>query len=281
MSNLTSNPVEKTNGLQDQEKLHTASTRTPDKENTPVEQGRNSHQLLEPSQPDGDCFAQADAVPPMEVEAKPDDVDEGHRFSAEETIMIFDWDDTVLPSFWVLSEGLRLDADSVPSPACQEQLADLARFAAKTLSIAKKLGTVVLVTNAERGWIELSCLKFLPALHPSLESVKIISARSDYESPTNASPFDWKLKAFTREIERVLLSGPCSRRNVLSIGDSAHEREALINATATIPNCRTKSLKFVERPTIDQLCKEHLLMSSCLERVVHHEGNLDLSINPI
>lgn len=38
--------------------------------------------------------------------------------------------------------------------------------------MAKQLGTVVLITNAERGWIELSCQKFLPTLFPALESVK-------------------------------------------------------------------------------------------------------------
>jgi hypothetical protein len=33
---------------------------------------------------------------------------------------------------------------------------------------------VVLVTNAERGWIELSCQKFMPTLFPSLENVKAL-----------------------------------------------------------------------------------------------------------
>lgn len=209
------------------------------------------------------------------------DMDMVHRFAVDETILIFDWDDTVLPSFWVQQEGLRLDADSVPKLEHQQQLINLARFAAQTMSLAKTLGTVVLVTNAERGWIELSCQKFLPALYPSLESVKIISARSEYETNALPSPFDWKLKAFNREIECVLQANNCARRNVISVGDSAHEREALINATKMIPNCRTKSLKFVERPTIDQLCKEHVLMCGCLKRIVHHDGNLDLCINPI
>jgi len=206
--------------------------------------------------------------------------EDGHRFSVEETILIFDWDDTVLPSSWVQDQGLRLDADSSPTPAQQQQLAELARFAAKTMRMAKKLGTVVLVTNAERGWIELSCLKFLPALYPSLESVKLLSARTEYETPNLPSPFDWKLKAFSSEIARVLQTDTHKRKNVLSVGDSSHEREALINATLSLANCRTKSLKLVERPSIDQLCKEHCVVRSCIKRVVHHDGNLDLCIRP-
>lgn len=208
------------------------------------------------------------------------DSEQGHRFTYEETIMIFDWDDTILPSSWVQEQGLRLDADSKPSPEHQTQLSELAEAAAQTLKLSKKLGTVVLVTNAERGWIELSCLKFLPNLYPSLANVKILSARTEYETPEMSSPFDWKFRAFTSEIARVLNSDETRRKNILSVGDSSHEREALINATAMLPNCRTKSLKLAERPTIDQLCKQHALIDSCFRRIVHHDGNLDLCIKP-
>jgi len=215
-------------------------------------------------------------------DSEPDDCEEGHRFSMDETVVIFDWDDTVLPSSWVQDQGLSLSADSVLTPEQEQVLAELARCATKTMRVARTLGTIVLVTNAERGWVELSCMKFLPSLYPSLESVKIISARTEYETPTTSSPFDWKLKAFTSEIERVLQSDTAVvRKNILSIGDSSHERAALVGATSTIPNCRIKSLKFVERPTVDQLCKEHLLLGSCFRRVVHHEGNLDLCIRPL
>ena len=89
---------------------------------------------------------------------------------------------------------------------------------------------MVLVTNAERGWIELSCQKFMPTLFPSLENVKVVSARTSYESAETSSPLDWKLRAFEAEIRRcygsATLVDPDSRKNVLSLGDSVHEREA-------------------------------------------------------
>merc|ERR1719379_3057192 len=107
----------------------------------------------------------------------------GQVFTAAETVLIFDWDDTVLPSWWVQSQGLRLDDDSVVTKWQADQLLEVAKLAAETLRVAKQFGTVVLVTNAERGWIELSCQKFLPPLRASLEGVKLLSARSTYESP--------------------------------------------------------------------------------------------------
>lgn len=42
--------------------------------------------------------------------------------------------------------------------------------------------------------------------------------------------------------------------------DSTHEREALIRATARLPNCSSKSVKFVDCPSIDQLLKQHSLV---------------------
>jgi hypothetical protein len=203
-------------------------------------------------------------------------------FSLEETALIFDWDDTILPSTWVQCQGLRLDDGSQLNSWQRSQLAEVARSCAETLRIAKQFGTVVLVTNAERGWIELSCHKFMPTLLPSLEGVKVLSARTTYENQDCPSPLDWKVRAFESEISRIYGSESLNdidmRKNVLSLGDSIHEREALLRCTAPLPNCRSKSLKFAERPDISQMLKQHSLVSSCFNRIVHHDGNLDLLI---
>jgi len=204
------------------------------------------------------------------------------KFEVEETFFIFDWDDTVLPSTWVQRQGLRLDAASTLNADQREVLAEVAVAAGKTLRAARQHGTVVLVTNAERGWIELSCQKFLPTLSPMLENVKLVSARTTFEGPQCPSPLDWKLRAFDSEIMNYFGSDvvfdESQRKNVLSLGDSVHEREALLRATSSAPNCHSKSLKFVERPDISQICKQHELITNCFDRIVHHEGNLDLCI---
>lgn len=158
----------------------------------------------------------------------------------------------------------------------------MAAAAARTLRVARQHGTVVFVTNAERGWIELSCQKFLPMLYPMLENVKLVSARTTYEGHCCVSPLEWKLRAFEVEITRNfgahVTSDPATRKNVLSVGDSIHEREALLRATIRLPNCRSKSLKFCERPDTSQLCKQHELMTNCFQRIIHHDADVDLCI---
>eukprot|EP00927_Polykrikos_kofoidii_P027781 TRINITY_DN24336_c0_g1_i2.p1 TRINITY_DN24336_c0_g1~~TRINITY_DN24336_c0_g1_i2.p1 ORF type:complete len:381 (+),score=71.86 TRINITY_DN24336_c0_g1_i2:135-1277(+) len=188
--------------------------------------------------------------------------------SPETTIMIFDWDDTLLPSTWIRENSLRLDAESVATEEQQAQLDRVAKGVAHTLRAAERYGKVVLVTNAESGWIELSCKKFMPSLYPVLENMRAVSARSTYEHQGVSSPFEWKYLAFEYEVQQFYKSVPAERmRNVISFGDSAHEREALIRVTQRMPNCCTKSLKFVERPEPEQLLKEHDLISGCVRRV--------------
>lgn len=201
------------------------------------------------------------------------------RFTREDSILIFDWDDTLLPSTWLVEHGLNLQEHSQPSEDEREQLNQIAIRARMTLEAAQLLGEVVLVTNAERGWIELSCQKFMPSLYASLEGLKLISARSTYEELGISSPSEWKFLAFESEInEFYTLFPPERRRNIISLGDSRHEREALIRVAETMLNCCTKSIKFVEQPEVGQLIKQHDLLLSSLGQLLQHDGNLDLCL---
>jgi len=194
-----------------------------------------------------------------------------------ETLIIFDWDDTLLPSTWIQQQGLRLTEDSVPTEQQRVQLKELSLRVARTLRAAKRQGRVVLVTNAERGWVELSCRKFCPWLFPALEGLKILSARSEYEIQGITSPFEWKYLAFENEITTWSARiSPCSATNVVSVGDAGHERQALLRAAKGLPNCRAKSVKLVERPGVPQLLNQHELLGVCLRQIVRHEGSLDL-----
>mmetsp|Transcript_17214 Transcript_17214/g.51562 ORF Transcript_17214/g.51562 Transcript_17214/m.51562 type:complete len:280 (+) Transcript_17214:264-1103(+) len=201
-------------------------------------------------------------------------------FAPEDTIFIFDWDDTVLPSTWFVRQGLRLDSASVPTPEQVDELRAMAKKAIRTLRVAKRHGHVILITNAERGWIELSCRKFMPWLWPCIEGLKILSARAAYEKPgLVTSPFVWKILAFQNEIEGLCQAAAPNRRiHVVSLGDSAHERRALLQATDDLSNCCRKSIKFIEQPDVVQLRKQHDLIYSCFRHIANHDGNLDLCL---
>jgi len=212
------------------------------------------------------------------------------EFSAEDTFLIFDWDDTLLPTTWIEKQGLSLDG---PSPSAEQelQLQLMAEHVKQTLQAAKAFGEVILVTNAESGWVELSCQKWMPGLSDSLQDVRTLSARSTYEQWGIVQPSEWKYLAFQQELARFCqdkspasgeadaMAASVRCRNVISIGDSPFEREALIRVTAHMPNSFVKAIKFMARPEVHQLCQEHKLISGSFLDLVNHKGNLDMEID--
>ncbi len=68
------------------------------------------------------------------------------------------------------------------------------------------------------------------------------------------------------------------RKHVVSFGDSIHERHAIHRTTARMKNAATKSVKFVERPNIEQLKRQVDLVASCFKDIAAHPGDLDLML---
>jgi len=160
----------------------------------------------------------------------------------------------------------------------EAQLTELSHSIIAVLSLALQYGPVTVVTNAETGWVQLSAQKFIPLVVPMLSKLTVISARSTYEPMFPGSPLKWKYYCFQERI--TALSPPNSKRekNVLSFGDSHVEREAVRACTRGMPNTRTKSVKFAERPSMEQLRRQIELVTNCFQYIHNHEGDLDLQL---
>jgi len=201
-------------------------------------------------------------------------------FGFEETCIIFDWDDTLLSSSWLALNSLRLDTPGELPQEAVAQLSILEEAVVTVLTLAMRCGSVAIITNAENGWVELSAKKFLPRVVPLLSKVRVLSARTTYEALYPDSPSDWKVQAFYQEICAAFAGRrPDSHKNVLSFGDSIHERAAIHKVTANMgPLTRTKSIKLVERPTVEQLKRQLDMVISCFEDIWRHQDNLDLML---
>jgi len=197
-----------------------------------------------------------------------------------ESLIIFDWDDTLFPTSWMQDHAL-LQACEADRPFSKEQVSQLGMMAARarlTLEKAMKIGKVVIVTNAEEGWVEHSCNVFLPSLASLLESIDIVSARSNYGKYWD-NPTEWKRLAFAFEVDRHYGS-KCNghRRNILSLGDSLHELNALMFVTKGIPNSCGKSVKFMEWPCISQLIEQHEILAETFQDIFDYNGDVDVEI---
>jgi len=217
-----------------------------------------------------------------DVYARPDDDDNLSDCNCEshpeaEALMIFDWDDTLFPTSWIQKHGLLVDGVTISSEQ-EAQLKRMADSARSTLEKALAIGTVVIVTNAEQGWIEKSCKKFTPSLVGLMKKVDMVSARSTYEKYVD-SPSEWKRLAFEYEIGQFYQSGSIhQQRNIVSLGDSFHELHALAAVTRNMANCYAKSVKLLEAPSIQQLIDQHGMLTGSLNDVVEHRGHLNIEM---
>jgi hypothetical protein len=193
-------------------------------------------------------------------------------------IIFFDWDDTLLCSSYLSSEGFRLDTVAEQSEEMSRQLDELQNSIITVLKLALTFGEVHIVTNAETGWVQLSAEKFVPAVVPLLSKCQVLSARSTYESMYPDSPIKWKFYAFQQRLSGVFEECD-TRKNILSFGDSHVEREAIRAVTRNVPLTRTKSVKFAERPSIEQLQRQIELVTNCFQYIHNHEGDLDLCMS--
>jgi len=190
-----------------------------------------------------------------------------HNNTDKETVIIFDWDDTLLSSTFLSSHGLRLDSSQQQIQKHSVALKELEQSIITILEYAMNFGSVHIVTNAETGWIQLSTQKFIPGCLYILQYINIISARSTYENRYPDSPLKWKYYAFQDKLS-YLLSQYKKYKNIISFGDSHVEREAIRSVCRGYTNIKCKSIKFTERPTIEQLKRQLELIKKHLKNSV-------------
>ena len=200
-----------------------------------------------------------------------------------DTVILFDWDDTLLASSWVSRNGLRpsYSKELPPIPDdIRRELDALESVVVDLLSLALDYGRVVIVTAAESGWVELSASMFLPRCLHLLESsnVRIVSARTSFEMLYPNQPTQWKVAAFHQEVF-VSDATTVIPRHVISFGDSKSEREALMNISKVERSIYGKSMKFITRPTAHELRQQVELVLRCFDYMCTHPGPLDLQLS--
>ena len=72
----------------------------------------------------------------------------------QNTLIIFDWDDTLFPTYWLVSTGINMRSiDDIRKYLVYFK--ELDTIVSKLLYEALRLGKVIIVTNASIDWIHL------------------------------------------------------------------------------------------------------------------------------
>lgn len=186
-------------------------------------------------------------------------------------------DDTLLCSSFLSKNECNLDTKESDMIKYKSGLIELEQFIIALIEKALSRGMVNIVTNAETGWVELSAKKFVPGVIPFLQQVNVFSARSLYEYRFPNSPLLWKFHCFKERLD-LILKNEHKWKNIISMGDSHVEREAIRSVSNEYLNIHTKSIKFSDRPSQDQLKKQIELIIKCFDHICNFNGPLDLQL---
>ena len=173
-------------------------------------------------------------------------------------IFIIDWDDTLFPSNWIVSNKIDLTNEYIITKY-KLYFLELDKIINDFLVKLQYHGIVYIVTNATIRWIA-SCLHLLPKTKHSVieKKVTIISARDTYSNKSE-SPYDWKTFTF-QDVIYTFIKNTGSfdkdmRINIFSLGDANYEYVALINVDKYLKkenrnNFRyyLKNIRFIEKP---------------------------------
>jgi hypothetical protein len=246
----------------------------------------NKPRALESLESIGSCVSQADFALPGQ------------------SLIVFDWDDTLCPSHWIRANrpALQFFSPAPNDPKFQKPLGEVADIVCNILHTAAELGQIVIVTNAQVNWVQTSCRNFLPKVGPVIEQYKcgIVYARAKFEvdaaSPRRGTqrfeyngnvncPQTWKEDAFRGEITKFYSKyANQSWKNIVSVGDQVCEHDACKIVVASRPaetkkrKCRVKTIKLLEDPSIEDLVAQLHVVHSWLRGVVAYDGNLDVDL---
>mmetsp|Transcript_78351 Transcript_78351/g.227338 ORF Transcript_78351/g.227338 Transcript_78351/m.227338 type:complete len:358 (-) Transcript_78351:88-1161(-) len=215
----------------------------------------------------------------------------------DETLIIFDWDDTLCPTTHGHDNPSCGDTDKADLQAHEEVVGRL-------LTVASEVGHIRIVSMAGSGWIERTMDTMLPGLKPLMDKMDIpitlarenIKKRDKLEAFAEGREPSTYLKRRTmmkvvRKFYRTSVGTNAKERswkNVLSIGDSNAEKLALQDIVLSRiqrdrkgrwKECRCKTVKLKSEPTLLELTAQLRKVSESLPALVTHDGDLDLEFD--
>lgn len=191
---------------------------------------------------------------------------------ANNTLIIFDWDDTLFPTSWLLTNGIKLD-NLLDRRKYTVYFKELDSALAKLLYKSISIGKVLIITNARTDWILLS-KRILPESSKIIDTyIKIISARELYQHVYDMT--EWKKRTFMHNIYNYIRWS----EQIISIGDAEYEYNALISLRNYVsPTHYLKTVRFVKTPSFDTIIDQLNVITKSLPEIRGQQSHLDLKI---
>lgn len=205
----------------------------------------------------------------------------------DQTIIIFDWDDTLCPSSWINSVS---PTCKVP-PTYKGKLKTLSKRVESLVTLAEALGKVVIVTNAKRPWVEYSCKNTLPELLSWVKRTPVLYALEfvqELDGAVGPEDVDILLTQSKAKAMKSVLGEFYSRypnqswKNVVSIGDAYFEHDAVQQVVSArlaqneLKPCRCKTIKLLESLSLLGMISQCAIVENLMTNIVSHDGDLSI-----
>lgn len=217
--------------------------------------------------------------------------------NTENAVIIFDWDDTLMPTSFIkhriwtqmTPEDRKREACLDPSSPFYTQLVEHAQIVENILRSAREVARVAIVTLATRYWVTLSSQMYLPGL--DLEALLVELDIEVHSADPNSKfcklrealgqdPCKTAKRAAMQRCLKKLYANVDARWNVISIGDSTIEKEAIkeclklcASTSKRQPLCKTVKLR--ENMTLVELGQELKKLRPTLQRLVAYGRAFD------
>lgn len=213
------------------------------------------------------------------------------------TVIIFDWDDTLLPTTCIRALA---NVSRANRAALDAQLSKHAAQVEVVLRAARCVGNVSIVTLSKQGWVPKSARLFLPGINiPALfRELGITVHYAQEESvhcPGALAAEDWtalKRSAMAKCLDIWHSTGAFGACNgevasmdfvsVVSVGDAEAEQlaaKSLTGAAAGVvadTRLLCKTVKLMDQPTLGQLGAELMILPELLPKMAAHDKDVDL-----
>ena len=190
------------------------------------------------------------------------------------SIIIFDWDDTLLPTTFLVSKGI-LNSVLILNKFEKKRLSELEELVNELLTLTVDKGDVYIITNADKNWIEYSSKLIYPRISNILKKIKIISAKNKYQKIYPGDSRIWKISAFlnlTKELDIKKIT------NIICSGDSSFEIEAGKILASKFTQAFIKTIKFKEKPELDEVFKQIMLVKMQFNAIHSAIKNLTIRV---
>lgn len=198
-----------------------------------------------------------------------------------QTLIIFDWDDTLLPTTYLIpfQQLIYQPLTKALPPAIQKKMVEIDEYASNLIQKSKENGKVLIITNAAEGWVELSAQRFMPKTARILrKNIEIISARTKFETQFPRQYQEWKIRAFLECTQKLEMQAVT---NIIALGDNVFEIEAAHKLYQQFASAFIKTIKFRSAPSTGELTKQIKLVLEQFNHICHSPKNLTVRLHRI